>query len=72
MNSNPYSANGSVWKKGDPTAIGCTALQISCTNPGNVSSADRSPPPIADLPSSTSTDSPFCCNTIAAASPLGP
>src|SRR5215471_11675053 len=40
--------------------------------PGNVSSAERTPPPTVGLASNTTTDLPACASVIAAASPLGP
>jgi len=68
----PNCAKGKVRKNGDASAMGWTAEQTSCTNPGSVNGLDRAPPPIASLASSTKTDRPVCASTIAAASPLGP
>ena len=48
------------------------AEQTSCTKPGSVSSAERAPPPIVSLASSTSTERPARASAIAAASPFGP
>ena len=44
--SSPCAASGNCSKHGEHTAKGCTAEQISWTNPGSVNSADRAPPPI--------------------------
>ena len=57
---------------GDSTPIGCTAAQMSCTKPGNVSSAERQPPPGASDASSTSTFTPARASNTAAVSPFGP
>ena len=49
-----------------------TAEQMSCTNPGSVSSADRIPPPATASASTTRTCRPASASTIAAARPFGP
>ena len=49
--SRPCAASGNCSKHGEHTARGCTAEQISWTNPGSVNSADRAPPPIVAAPS---------------------
>ena len=72
MNSSPCFASGSSRKNGDAAAIGCTAEQTSCTNPGSVNSAERAPPPISSAASNTTTDLPARARVIAAASPFGP
>src|SRR5687767_10118441 len=46
--------------------------QTSCTKPGSVSSAERTPPPIVSAASCTSTSRPARASVIAAASPFGP
>lgn len=51
---------------------GCMAEQMSWVKPGNVSSADRVPPPIVLLASNTITECPSRANVTAAASPFGP
>ena len=56
--SRPWSASGRPRKNGDATPSGWIAEQTSCTNPGSVSSAERVPPPIVSLPSSTRTERP--------------
>src|SRR5687767_14459940 len=48
------------------------AAQTSCTKPGSVSSAERTPPPIVSSASCTSTSRPARASVIAAASPVGP
>ena len=45
---------------------------MSWTNPGSVSSAERTPPPAVASASNTVTCRPACASTIAAASPFGP
>src|SRR6266853_7020014 len=45
---------------------------MSCTKPGSVISADRTPPPGVDADSSTQTERPAWARRMAAASPLGP
>ena len=72
IHSRPCSASGNCSKQGEPAAIGCTAEQTSCTNPGSVNSADRAPPPIVSAPSYTVTAQPARASTIAAARPFGP
>src|SRR5438105_2436296 len=57
---------------GDATASGCTAEQMSWTKPGNVSSADRAPPPMVGSASNTNMAQPCWASVIAAAKPLGP
>src|SRR6185437_4093010 len=47
-------------------AIGCTAEQTSCTNPGSVNSAECAPPPIDGWASNTVTANPARARTIAA------
>src|SRR5438132_1695642 len=46
--------------------------QTSCTNPGRVSSAERTPPPITSDASITCTDRPARARVMAAARPFGP
>src|SRR6185312_3808450 len=70
--SSPCSDKGRVLRKGEQTAIGYTEEQTSCTKPGRVNSADRTPPPGTSDPSSTTTDRPAWARRMAAASPLGP
>ena len=48
--SSPWRSRPSERRKGEPTAIGCTAEQSSCSRPGTVSSALRVPPPIVGRP----------------------
>src|SRR3712207_5692731 len=48
------------------------AEPTSWTKPGNVSCAERVPPPTMASASSTSTERPFRANSTAAARPLGP
>src|ERR1039457_3281369 len=67
-----WAASGSCWKHGEQTARGCTAEQISWTNPGRVNSADRAPPPMVGAPSYTVTAWPARASTMAAARPFGP
>jgi len=57
---------------GDVTARAWTVEQMSWTNPGSVSSADRHDPPTVAAPSRTSTDRPARASSMAAHSPLGP
>src|SRR5213083_1886982 len=45
---------------------------MSCTNPGNVSSAERAPPRRVAFASQTSTEHPARASVIAAARPFGP
>jgi hypothetical protein len=52
--------------------MGYAAEQISWTNPGRVSSAERAPPPIVVEASSTVTLRPVRASMIAAVSPFGP
>src|SRR5690349_18245832 len=59
-------------KTGDARAAGCTAEHTSCWNPGSVSPADRTPPPIDDAASNTRTESPARAATTAATRPFGP
>ena len=59
-------------KNGEPAANGCTAEPKSCRNPGSVSGKVRAAPPGSASASKTSTRSPACASTMAAASPLGP
>src|SRR5580704_13993585 len=68
----PASSSGRVEKKGEVTAIGCTADPRSWRKPGKVSSAERAPPPATDAASLTSTAKPALARTMAAANPLGP
>ncbi len=72
IHSRPCDASGSVLKNGDATPIGKTAEQTSCINPGSVSAADRTPPPIVASASNTVTRHPACASTIAADRPFGP
>ena len=58
--------------KGEASASACTVEQVSCTNPGSVSSSERQPPPTVSAPSMTVTPRPARASTMAAASPLGP
>lgn len=58
IHSRPCAASGIERKKGEAAAIGCTAEQASCRNPGCVSSRDRVPPPMVSFASRTSTESP--------------
>ena len=53
-------------------AVACIAEQTSWTYPGRVSSAERAPPPIVSLASSTVTSQPRRARVMAAAKPLGP
>src|SRR6185312_15036394 len=69
---NPCASSGKVRKNGDAIASGWTAEQMSWTNPGKVSSAERTPPPIVGSASSTSTFRPARAISIAAARPFGP
>ena len=64
--------SGSVEKNGEASAIGCTADPKSCRNPGSVSGRVRAPPPGCGSASNTSTRSPACASTMAAARPFGP
>src|SRR5215207_4059482 len=48
------------------------AEQISWTNPGSVSSAERDAPPTVSPASKSSTDQPACASVIAAPNPFGP
>ena len=57
---------------GDARAAGCTAEHTSCRNPGSVSPAERTPPPIDDSASYSRTDRPARAATTAATSPFGP
>src|SRR5262249_45967282 len=66
------SSTSSARNAGDAAASGWTPEQTSCTKPGNVSSAERSPPPARGSASKTSTSSPASASTIAATSPFGP
>ena len=68
----PKSASGSVRKKGELTASGCTAEHTSCMKPGIVSSAERRPPPSVSCASRTTVVSPAFASVIAAARPFGP
>src|SRR5205814_6811935 len=68
----PNRSSGSVLKNGEPAASGWTAEQTSCTKPCRVSSAERAPPPMVALASSTHTEHPACASVIAAARPFGP
>src|SRR5215210_7176940 len=72
MSSSPWWVSGRCLRKGEPARRGWIAEQTSWTNPGLVSSAERAPPPIVSLASSTRTDLPVLARTIAAASPFGP
>src|SRR5687768_6507474 len=72
IHSSPWRPRSSWRKKGDGTARGWTALQISWTTPGWVSSAERIPPPIVDSASKTATLRPVRAIVIAAARPFGP
>ena len=42
------SSRPSLRNTGDARAAGCTAEHTSCRNPGSVSPAERTPPPIDD------------------------
>src|SRR5262245_17904672 len=66
VSSSSGSSAGLTW------ANGKNAAPTSCTNPGSVSSADRTAPPGVALASSTSTLIPARARSIAATSPLGP
>ena len=68
----PRAVRPKRWKKGDATASGCAVAQVSCQNPGRVSSCVRQPPPIVAAPSTTSTRSPAALSVTAAARPFGP
>src|SRR5262249_25786843 len=70
--STPWAASGTVRKNGETTAIGWTAEQTSCRQPGRVSASDRQPPPTVSAASTTLTDRPAFASTIAAARPFGP
>ena len=59
-------------KNGEPAANGYTAEPKSCRNPGSVSGNVRAAPPGSASASKTSTRSPACASTMAAASPFGP
>src|SRR5579872_5922253 len=72
IHSRPYWASGSASKIGEVRAKGWIVEQTSCTNPGIVSSADRTPPPNVGSASKTMTFRPAWAMTIAAARPLGP
>src|SRR5450432_4216590 len=48
------------------------AEQTSCLKPGNVRASVLIPPPMLLFASNNITDSPACCNVMAAASPFGP
>ena len=70
--SRPWRSSSSDCRNGDPTAIGWTAEQRSCTSPGTVSSPLRVPPPMVSSASSTVTASPSRARATAQASPFGP
>src|SRR4051812_15476780 len=57
---------------GEARLSGWTDAQGSWTNPGSVSSAERTPPPTVCAASYTRTDRPARASSMAAASPLGP
>src|SRR4051812_8266225 len=68
----PWVASGTVRKNGDAAAMGWTAEQMSCRQPGRVNAAVRHPPPIVGAASKTFTRSPALARTMAADRPLGP
>ena len=70
--SRPWRSSPSEFRNGEPTAIGCTAEQWSCSSPGTVSSLVFVPPPIASSASSTVTRTPSSASVTALARPLGP
>ena len=70
--SSPWSASPSDDRNGEPTPIGWTAEQWSCSTPGTVSSLVRVPPPIVSSASSTVTATPARASAAAQARPLGP
>src|SRR5204863_1046551 len=70
--SRPCRSSASERRNGEPTAIGWTAEQRSCTSPGTVSSPLRAPPPMSSSASRTVTSRPSRASATAAASPLGP
>ena len=72
IHSSPCAASGSVCQNGDATPNGCTAEQMSWTKPGSVSSAERTPPPIAVVaPRSTTTLHPACASDDGRAETVG-
>ena len=70
--SSPWRSSERLEQNGEPTAIGCTAEQSSCSKPGRVSSLVRAPPPIVAAASSTVTSTPRAASAAAQARPLGP
>src|SRR5215207_1785008 len=70
--SSPCWARGNSLKQREACASGWIAEQTSWTNPGSVSSAERTPPPTVSTASTTRTERPAWASVIAAASPLGP
>ena len=70
--SSPCRSNGIRANTGDAAAAGCTAENVSCQNPGRVSSSVRTAPPGRGAASSTVTGTPASARRIAAARPFGP
>ena len=71
-NARPSRARSTAANAGEAVASGCAVEQMSCRNPGSVTSSVRNPPPGWDAASRTSTRQPTCARATAANSPFGP
>jgi hypothetical protein len=69
----PRAGRSNAARKGDASASGCTAEQMSWETPLNSGSGSvRAPPPRVGCASKTCTDRPARAQMTAAANPLGP